>query len=175
MNRLHRSGNSPTFEDPSVTNSDESELSRRVRDNAFDLRAYLHNRDAACPSCGYNIRSLTTDRCSECGSYLTVAAVSQRRARPLPRHLKIALAFLLVIEISRVLWIAILHPQSAIPALVWTVVVVLLAALLCLMWVSTSADVSKKHAWPLRVFAALLWGLLVLDLCVIAAVYTSFP
>ncbi len=30
------------------------------------LREYLATRDAACPSCGYNLRGLTSDRCPEC-------------------------------------------------------------------------------------------------------------
>lgn len=30
------------------------------------LREYLATRDAACPSCGYNLRGLTSDHCPEC-------------------------------------------------------------------------------------------------------------
>ena len=31
------------------------------------LTQYLSDRDAECPVCGYNLRGLTTTRCSECG------------------------------------------------------------------------------------------------------------
>ena len=31
------------------------------------LIAYLRDRDAACPLCGYNLRGLTSSRCPECG------------------------------------------------------------------------------------------------------------
>ena len=37
-----------------------------MNDDAQDLRNYLATRDAACPSCGYNLRGLTSDRCPEC-------------------------------------------------------------------------------------------------------------
>lgn len=31
------------------------------------LRAYLADRDAPCPRCGYNLRAAAGDRCTECG------------------------------------------------------------------------------------------------------------
>jgi hypothetical protein len=34
------------------------------------LLAYLKDRDAACPLCGYNVRNLTIPRCPECGREL---------------------------------------------------------------------------------------------------------
>jgi len=34
------------------------------------LLAYLRDRDAACPLCGYNLRALTLPRCPECGKAL---------------------------------------------------------------------------------------------------------
>lgn len=34
------------------------------------LRAYLVDRDVACPSCGYNLRQLQGDRCPECGDQI---------------------------------------------------------------------------------------------------------
>lgn len=37
--------------------SDEHEL----------LRSFLHERDAVCPVCGYNLRNLTSGTCPECG------------------------------------------------------------------------------------------------------------
>ena len=37
--------------------SDEHEL----------LRSFLHERDALCPVCGYNLRNLTSGTCPECG------------------------------------------------------------------------------------------------------------
>lgn len=39
----------------------------------IDLAAFLAARDAPCPVCGYNLRSLLTDRCPECGRHLVLA------------------------------------------------------------------------------------------------------
>jgi len=36
------------------------------------LQRFLAERDATCPSCGYNLRGLTTDRCPECNQSLTL-------------------------------------------------------------------------------------------------------
>ena len=38
-----------------------------------ELRAHLADRDAACPSCGYNLRALTTDHCPECNQQIVLA------------------------------------------------------------------------------------------------------
>jgi hypothetical protein len=37
-----------------------------MNDDAQDLRNYLATRDAACPSCGYNLRGLSVQACPEC-------------------------------------------------------------------------------------------------------------
>lgn len=37
-----------------------------------ELRLYLAERDAPCPGCGYNLRSLVTERCPECGRGVTL-------------------------------------------------------------------------------------------------------
>ncbi|MGH7133440.1 MAG: hypothetical protein ACREJO_16030 [Phycisphaerales bacterium] len=37
------------------------------------LRAFLAQRHAECPSCGYDLRALTTDRCPECNQQLVLA------------------------------------------------------------------------------------------------------
>lgn len=34
------------------------------------LRAFLADRDVPCPRCGYNLRTLAGDRCTECGTAL---------------------------------------------------------------------------------------------------------
>jgi hypothetical protein len=34
------------------------------------LLAFVHERDAECPACGYNVRSLVSPRCPECGREL---------------------------------------------------------------------------------------------------------
>jgi hypothetical protein len=36
------------------------------------LRRFLHGRDVACPSCQYNLRDLTGDRCPECGQVIAL-------------------------------------------------------------------------------------------------------
>jgi hypothetical protein len=36
------------------------------------LRAFLTDRDAPCPQCGYNLRDLHGDRCPECGELLVL-------------------------------------------------------------------------------------------------------
>jgi hypothetical protein len=43
----------------------ESEPIERV-DEAGLLRAFLAERDCACPGCGYNLRMLESNRCPEC-------------------------------------------------------------------------------------------------------------
>ena len=42
---------------------------------------FLKDSDAACPVCGYRLRGLTAERCSECGSavHLEIAGPSLRR------------------------------------------------------------------------------------------------
>ena len=40
------------------------------RSDADLLKAYLAERDVACPCCGYNLRNLTSSRCPECGDRL---------------------------------------------------------------------------------------------------------
>lgn len=44
------------------------------------LREFLHDTDAPCPLCGYNLRQLTANRCPECGQELElrVGAVNVR-------------------------------------------------------------------------------------------------
>lgn len=36
------------------------------------LHTFLKDRDALCPECRYNLRNLTTDRCPECGTPVTL-------------------------------------------------------------------------------------------------------
>jgi hypothetical protein len=49
------------------------------------LRAYLADRDVACPQCGYNLRALTGDTCPECGEKLAlgVRMVEPKQAAPI--------------------------------------------------------------------------------------------
>ncbi|MFM9995442.1 MAG: YcxB family protein [Phycisphaerales bacterium] len=46
------------------------------------LGDFLANRDLACPSCGYSLRGLRTDRCPECATHLSVELLTapSRRA-----------------------------------------------------------------------------------------------
>lgn len=39
---------------------------------ALELRDYLSDRDEPCPSCGYNLRGLTTDVCPECEEHVVL-------------------------------------------------------------------------------------------------------
>lgn len=39
---------------------------------AAALREFLADRDEACPSCAYNLRGLTSDRCPECDEVLVM-------------------------------------------------------------------------------------------------------
>lgn len=43
-----------------------------VRLGRVTLAAYLADRDEACPSCGYNLRGLASDRCPECMTELVL-------------------------------------------------------------------------------------------------------
>ncbi len=45
-------------------------------DEAPRLAALLEHRDAPCPICGYNLRGLRGEACTECGSALRVGVVS---------------------------------------------------------------------------------------------------
>jgi len=41
------------------------------------LTRFLSDRDQLCPFCGHNLRCLQSDRCSECGTRLTLRVVAQ--------------------------------------------------------------------------------------------------
>lgn len=43
-----------------------------VWDDRAWLLAFLHDRNAPCPRCGYNIRNLEDPRCPECGEALVL-------------------------------------------------------------------------------------------------------
>ena len=43
-----------------------------ARDDVERLLAFLHERDAACPLCGYNLRNLTRPECPECHQDLSL-------------------------------------------------------------------------------------------------------
>jgi hypothetical protein len=48
-----------------------------------DLLHWLANRDVPCPLCNYNLRSLTTPRCPECGNDLRLSvALSEPYIKP---------------------------------------------------------------------------------------------
>jgi len=49
-------------------------------DNAQALREFLATREAACPSCGYNLRGLVGGMCPECNQEiaLRIALVDPR-------------------------------------------------------------------------------------------------
>lgn len=47
------------------------------------LRAFLASRDIGCPACGYNLCSIKSAKCPECGAALHLTlATSARRANP---------------------------------------------------------------------------------------------
>lgn len=43
-----------------------------TRSDQDQLADFLAERDAECPSCGYNLRGLTSDRCPECNQLLAL-------------------------------------------------------------------------------------------------------
>lgn len=43
------------------------------------LRTYLHEREAPCPRCGYNLRDLQADGCPECGEQLVLQLGAARQ------------------------------------------------------------------------------------------------
>lgn len=49
------------------------------------LTTFLAGRDAACPSCGYNLRDLRGTRCPECGEILAlrIGLVEPKQAAPI--------------------------------------------------------------------------------------------
>jgi hypothetical protein len=49
-----------------------------LSDEAFTL-AFLQEREAQCPACGYNVHALVTARCPECGLGLRVQVVTTDR------------------------------------------------------------------------------------------------
>lgn len=41
------------------------------------LKAYLAERDVACPGCGYNLKGCVTEKCPECGSKIGIRVQAQ--------------------------------------------------------------------------------------------------
>jgi len=66
------------------------------------LRAYLADRDAACPVCGYNLRGLDSQKCPECGATLDWRALSAglKRGPWLAALISIGLALGLMLTVS---------------------------------------------------------------------------
>ena len=54
---------------PTTNNSVEAPANRGASDS-IALLDFLATRDVPCPMCKYNLRSLTVDRCPECGNML---------------------------------------------------------------------------------------------------------
>src|SRR5262245_2704462 len=44
------------------------------------LRQFVEGRDSPCPTCGYNLRNTTSQRCPECGTRLNL--VLERTRQP---------------------------------------------------------------------------------------------
>ncbi len=53
--------------------------------DADQLKAYLANRDVACPGCGYNLRGSPEPWCAECGSPFDVLSLTRSPAPPAGR------------------------------------------------------------------------------------------
>jgi hypothetical protein len=60
------------------------------------LRQYLAGRDAACPSCGYNLRGAVGDRCPECARPLVLGIVRHGPAAALTWFLLLAFGWVFV-------------------------------------------------------------------------------
>lgn len=43
------------------------------------VREYLADRDSPCPTCGYNLRGLDSDKCPECGEPAALVIVADER------------------------------------------------------------------------------------------------
>ncbi len=52
-------------------------MSLSTADETEHLLAFLRNRDAECPSCGYNLRDLTKPICPECKEALVLKVGSR--------------------------------------------------------------------------------------------------
>jgi hypothetical protein len=51
-------------------------------DSGDALRAFLAERDVACPGCGYNLRNLTKNVCPECARQFFLAELQTERGNP---------------------------------------------------------------------------------------------
>jgi hypothetical protein len=59
---IRRMSETTVHSDPNRTHEPQTSL----------LPTYLAHRDEPCPSCGYNLRALKTDRCPECNQQLVL-------------------------------------------------------------------------------------------------------
>lgn len=59
---IRRMSETTVHSDPNRTHEPQASL----------LPTYLAHRDEPCPSCGYNLRALKTDRCPECNQQLVL-------------------------------------------------------------------------------------------------------
>lgn len=104
------------------------------------LRDFLAGRDAPCPSCGYNLRGSTADRCPECATVLTLSLARATDNRVI-RLAVVAISLeVLVYALSIAQWLSFWPSgMGSMPPSVWLSVGLALAEfialLFCLRWV----------------------------------------
>lgn len=62
-----------------MSDSIDGRMQHLQHDPDLMLRQFVEGRNAACPTCGYNLRNTTSQRCPECGTKLNLVLESTRQ------------------------------------------------------------------------------------------------
>jgi hypothetical protein len=62
-----------------IGDSIESRMQHVQHDHDALVQQFVEGRDTPCPTCGYNLRNTTSQRCSECGTALKLVLESGKR------------------------------------------------------------------------------------------------
>ena len=107
------------------------------------LLQFLHERDHACPRCGYNLRNLTQPVCPECRETLNLK-VGVQRVRLLWLLLAIAPSIFCAIAVGLGFVMSILHgPPPVDPEAVLVILFLLISG-------SLGVALGVRHTWFLR-------------------------